>query len=49
MSENPSVMCLQNLDDADALMEMQTLEVGLRLICAPFSMCFIGDTSRFKK
>lgn len=42
-------MCLKNLDDGDALVEMQTLEVGLRLIeCAPFCMCLVGDAHRFK-
>ena len=33
MSENPSVIVLDELDISNAFMEMQTLEVGLRLIC----------------
>lgn len=42
-------MCLKNLDDGDALMKMQTLEVGLRLIgWAPFYTCSVGNAHRFK-
>lgn len=32
MSENPSVIVLDELDISNAFMEMQTLEVALRLI-----------------